>query len=119
MKKPDCVLLIAGLGVVTVLIGCDKTSTVSAAKPQFAEVEVCVVDKNTGGPLVGAVVKPDCMGGTPYGTNSYQTDANGMSKAMFYNANIAPVHVTMEGYEPANTVLWRTNALVAMSKKLR
>ena len=83
-------------------------ATVSA--PPFADVPIRVSHSITSRPISGAVVSPFCMGGTPYATNTYTTDAEGIARVTFYaGASIAGVLVKMDGYETANIAVPPTN----------
>jgi hypothetical protein len=84
---------------------------------RFAPVAIRVNDGTTGRPVVGALVSPLCLGGTPYGTNTYRTDTNGIARAMFVDGWTAAVNVKMDGYEPASfAFLQSTNRVVILKR---
>jgi hypothetical protein len=85
---------------------------------EFTVVEVRVIDNLTGSPVAGALVKPVCLGGTPYATNSYHTDVRGVARVVSYRG-LTAVRVTTGGYKdsfvtffPPNGSL--TNAVVKL-----
>jgi len=77
---------------------------------RFASVGVRVVDAKTTLPVVGATVRPYCLGGTPYATNSYRTDTNGFARFMAFEG-LAAVRVTMPGYQEASRAFVPTNGV--------
>src|SRR5215813_1202795 len=75
---------------------------------RLVPVDVCVVDEATSRPVIGAVVYPSCLGGTPYATNSYRTDSNGLAHITSFES-LAAVRVTMTGFEEASVLFMPTN----------
>ena len=75
------------------------------------------MDSLTMRPVVGATVIPQCLGGTPYETNSYRTDTNGLVKAIFYENGFVAVRVIKDGYVNSVTALVEsTNRVVKLRK---
>ena len=96
---------------------CSRQPATTVPTPQFADVPIQVTDSATSRPIVGAVVSPFCMGGTPYSTNTYSTDAQGIARGTFYSrASVVGVRVAMDGYETAMLALPPTNPVVALSR---
>jgi hypothetical protein len=84
------------------------------------QVEIRVVDSATALPVAEAIVISLCMGGTPYSTNSYRTDSNGIARVMSYNT-FTGVSITRNGYEDAAAVFMHgdealTNAVVKVRR---
>lgn len=96
-----------------------EAATNSLPHSRYAPVEIRVVDESTRRPLVGAVVSPYCLGGTPYGTKTYRTDTNGFVKAMFIDGGLAAVRVTIAGYQTSNVALLQSNRVVSMRRTER
>lgn len=83
----------------------------------YAPVDIRVMDSLTMRPVVGATVIPQCLGGTPYETNSYRTDTNGLVKAIFYENGFVAVRVIKDGYVNSVTALVEsTNRVVKLRK---
>ncbi len=111
--------LVAAVVVVLALLVTvySQPPSASAPKRKFAALTIRVTDSVTTRPVIGAVVSPICMGGTPYGTNTYVTDNRGQVRATFYaGAWAAPVKVMMKGYETATLVLPPTNLVVSLKR---
>ncbi len=104
---------------VTVIRCVAADATNSFPHLRYAPLEIRVLDERTSRPLVGAVVSPFCLGGTPYGTNTYRTDTNGLVKAMFIDGGLAAVRVTMAGYKTTSVDLLQTNRVVSMRRSER
>lgn len=110
------------LAIVTVALpllftACNRQPAATVSAPQFADVPIRVSDSITSRPIAGAVVSPFCMGGTPYSTNTYTTDAEGIARVTFYaGASIVGVLVKMHGYETANIAVPLTNTVVALRR---
>lgn len=104
---------------VTVFLCGAAEATNSFPHLRYAPVEIRVVDERTSRPLVGAVVSPYCLGGTPYATNTYRTDTNGFVKATFFEGGLAAVRVTMAGYQTSSVALSTTNRVVSVRRSER
>jgi hypothetical protein len=93
--------------------GCD--SRWSAQK--FASIPIRVNDSTTMLPIAGATVSPFCMGGTPYGTNVYHTDTQGIASVTFYDRSvIVAVRIESDGYETASLAMPATNPVVSLRR---
>src|SRR5262245_7619244 len=95
------------------LVGCDSHRSTR----QFMSVPVRVTDAATQQAIVGAIVHSFCMGGTPYETNVYHTDTNGIARVMYYDGStLVGVKVERPGYETASTALVPTNPVVSLRR---
>lgn len=77
---------------------CHADPTNSFAHLKYSSFPVLVVDDDTGRPIYRATVHPVCLGGTPYATNSYQTNGKGITRVMSFERMLA-VRVVREGYK--------------------
>ncbi len=94
-----------------VLLACRADQTNLFPQVRFVPVDVRVVDSTTTLPVVGAIVRPECMGGTPYATNSCRTDTNGVARITSFE-RLTAVRVTMSGYEEASQAFLPTNGVL-------
>lgn len=82
----------------------------------FENFPIKIVDAETSQPVGHAVITTMCLGGTPYETNTYVTDDNGSAHVWSYRGGILGIDVKKNGYESANIVVSRTNAVVHMRR---
>lgn len=92
------------------VLTCESGQTNLFPNLRFVPVDVRVIDNITRRPVAGAKVRALCMGGTPYATNSYRTDTNGIARVMSYESMTA-VRVTMGGYQEASFAFVPSNGI--------
>ena len=87
-------------------------TTAPVAGPRFSSYEITVVEKSTGKPIKGAVVRTNCLGGTPYERQAVKTDKYGKAKVFFFaRAQLVFASVGIPGAATQYTVVG-TNDLV-------
>jgi hypothetical protein len=93
-----------------------EVKPVAMNQPAFKSLSIKVIDKETSKPVVGAAIMPVCMGVSPYVTNTYATDSNGLASVMVYEA-INFLHITATGYETANASAMSDEAIFKLKKR--
>ena len=95
---------------VLAILACRADQTNMFPHLRFVPVDVRIVDSATTNVVIGAMVYPYCLGGTPYATNSYRTDTNGIARIMAFE-HFAAVRVAMGGYMEASVAFIPTNGV--------
>jgi hypothetical protein len=107
-------LLMAVMPLCLVNPGCRR-----AAPEQSDDTWVRVIDGATQQGIVGAGIYPQCMGGTPYATNKYLTDAHGsaiVDHPYFGPSSGMMVRIKKEGYEDGWVIMPVTNHVVSLKR---
>src|SRR5581483_9406136 len=107
-------LLIAVIALCFVNSGCSRS-----APEQSAVTSIRVTDRATEQPIIGAIISTLCMGGTPYATNTYHTDAQGFASVLYpYHgqSSFMVVLIKKEGYENGSVAVPFPNQVVSLKR---
>jgi hypothetical protein len=84
---------------------------------EFAATSIQVIDSATKQPIVGATISTLCLGGTPYATKAYHTDARGIASVMYFaRSPFVAVNIKKEGYQMGSFAVSVTNPLASLKR---
>ncbi|HEX3798307.1 MAG TPA: hypothetical protein VH413_06350 [Verrucomicrobiae bacterium] len=94
------------------LCGCGRQHLGSQYYKQWT---VQVVDSTTKEPVAGAKLNPLCMGGTPFETNTYETDSKGIA-SIWSNPAMVALRIQKEGYQTNFPCITISNYVVSLNR---
>jgi len=82
-----------------------------------AQFPILVTDSLSGEPVAGAIVRPMCLGGTPYVFESYETGTTGLARVFYFaQAGGIGLDVSAAGYSQASIWVWTNSLLVRLER---
>lgn len=86
------------------------------SEDSFAPATLQVLDAASESPIVGAIVKAACLGGTPYQDSHDTTNNKGLATVMHWKGDVFIVNVQKQGYVGVSTSLRRDDAVIRLTR---